>query len=123
MRWLKSTAPQFHLAPIESEFEMPMPPYPVYCYTEGCGRLAGYKIAARWSDGLIEELKTYALSCEDCLADWYQKSKQKQRQCRLARRETLEAPGIYRLERGRRDADIERRSDLEDQLNQAIGAP
>ena len=102
---------------------MPMPPYPVYCYTKGCGRPALFKIAARWSDGLIQELKTYALSCEGCLAQWYRKSKKKQSQCRLARGETLEAPGIYCLARGRRDADIERRNDLESQLNQASALP
>src|SRR5256885_1594403 len=31
---------------------MPMPPYPVSCYTRGCGREAVYKIAARWSGGV-----------------------------------------------------------------------
>jgi hypothetical protein len=98
---------------------MPMPPYPVYCYTKACRRPARYKIAARWSDGLIHELKTYALSCENCLAEWYQESKQKQIQCRLSKGETLEAPGIYCLARGRRDADIERLTDLEHELNQA----
>ena len=26
---------------------MPMPPYPIYCYTPGCKNLASYKIAGR----------------------------------------------------------------------------
>ena len=37
---------------------MPMPPYPVLCYRPGCGKPAVYKIAARWSDGVTEELTT-----------------------------------------------------------------
>jgi hypothetical protein len=98
---------------------MPMPPYPIYCYTKGCGRPALYKIAARWSDGLTQELKTYALTCEACLADWFGKSQQKQASCRLAKAETLEPPGIYALARGRRDAEIERLRDRERQLGEA----
>jgi hypothetical protein len=97
---------------------MPMPPYPIYCYTRGCGRPALYKIAARWSDGLTHELKTYALTCETCLPQWYKNSKEKQARCRLAKTETLEVPGIYALARGRRDAQIERLQDLEGQLNE-----
>ena len=46
---------------------MPMPPYPIYCYTQGCKNLASYKIAGRWSDGVQSELKTYSLCCADCL--------------------------------------------------------
>jgi hypothetical protein len=97
---------------------MPMPPYPIYCYTKGCGRPALFKIAARWSDGLTHELKTYALTCESCLPEWYKKSKEKQAMCRLAKAETLEVPGIYALARGRRDAQIERLQDLERQLKE-----
>jgi hypothetical protein len=95
---------------------MPMPPYPVLCYTKGCGKLAHYKIAARWSDGVTSELKTYALSCPECLAQWFRSSKSKQAACRRAPRETLEVPGIYDLERGKRDRTLHRRTDLEAQL-------
>jgi hypothetical protein len=95
---------------------MPMPPYPVLCYRRGCGRPALYKIAARWSDGLTEELKTYALSCADCLPDWYRRSRAKQAACRLAPGEILEPPGIYSLERGRRDSRLQRLPELEQQL-------
>jgi hypothetical protein len=93
-----------------------MPSYPLYCYTRGCGRLAVYKIAARWSDGVTQELKTYALSCAECLKEWFQRSRAKQTACRLAPGETLEPPGIYTLERGRRDAQINRLPDLEARL-------
>jgi hypothetical protein len=100
-------------------YDAMMPPYPVYCYRKGCGRLAVYKVAARWSDGVTEELKTYALSCEECLPDWFCLSRQKQAACRLAARETLEAPGIYSLARGQRDQQLHRLSDLENKLLEA----
>jgi hypothetical protein len=101
---------------------MPMPPYPIYCYTRSCGKPAVYKIAARWSDGITKELKTYALCCADCLPAWFRSSRQKQSACRLARGETLEPPGIFTLERGRRDTEISRLRDLEEQLtNQGSG--
>ncbi len=93
-----------------------MPSYPIYCYRKGCGKPAIYKIAARWSDGVTEELKTYALCCEECLPDWYRWSREKQKACRLAARETLETPGIYRLHHGQRDRRLERMQELEDRL-------
>jgi len=92
---------------------MPMPVYPVRCTAPGCDRLAAYKIAARWSDGVTGELKTYALSCADCLAALYEWSLARQKMCRLAPAETLEAPGIYQLVRGQRDRELTRRSEFE----------
>ena len=91
-----------------------MPSYPVLCYTRGCGRPAVYKIAARWSDGVTEELKTYALCCADCLPACLRQSREKQAACRRAPGEILEPPGAYELARGRRDRALERRLDLED---------
>ena len=91
-----------------------MSPYPIYCYQPGCTRLAAYKIAGRWSDGVTEELKTYALSCPDCLADWLAHGRARQAACRLAAGETLEPPGVYELARGRRDRQLTRRQDLEE---------
>jgi hypothetical protein len=93
-----------------------MPPYPVHCYEPGCPNLAVYKIAARWSDGLTSELKTYGLTCADCLPAWFRRSVAKQAACRRAANETLERPGIYRLERGKRDVQLERLTDLEAKL-------
>jgi hypothetical protein len=90
--------------------------YPIYCYTPDCGRLAVYKIAARWSDGVTEELKTYSLCCEKCLPDCYRRACDKQAACRLAKRETLEKPGIYRLQHGQRDRGLERLPEVEAQL-------
>ncbi len=90
-----------------------MPPYPVLCTTPGCERPALCKIAARWSDGVTEELKTYALCCAECLAAAFRRAAAKQAACRRAPGEILEAPGIYELARGRRDRTLVRRPDLE----------
>jgi hypothetical protein len=95
--------------------------YPLYCYRKDCGKPAVYKIAARWSDGLTEELKTYALCCEACLPGLYAQSREKQKVCRLAARETLETPGIYRLQHGQRDRKLERMKDLETGLSESPG--
>jgi hypothetical protein len=92
---------------------MPIPPYPLWCYRAGCNQPAVFKVAARWSDGLTEELKTYALSCPDCLAEWLARSREKQQACRLAPGEVLEPPGVYELARGCRDRQLKRRIDLE----------
>jgi hypothetical protein len=93
--------------------------YPVLCYRPGCGEQAVYKVAARWSDGVTQELKTYALSCPACLAGQFRASRAKRAACRLAAGETLDAPGIYELARGRRDAALVRRTDLEKQLSES----
>jgi len=93
---------------------MPMPPYPILCYTPGCGQLAEYKIAARWSDGLTGELKTYALTCAGCLKEWLRRSRQKQATCRLAAGETLDTPGVYHMARGQRDQELQRAPEMEE---------
>src|SRR6266478_45738 len=95
---------------------MPMPPYPITCTSKGCQNLAEYKIAGRWSDGFIGELKTYALCCAGCLEKSFRESMKKQAACRLAAGESLEPPGIYHLERGRRDQKLQRLEDMEKQL-------
>jgi hypothetical protein len=95
---------------------MPMPPYPVLCYSKGCGHKAVYKIAARWSDGMTGELKTYALSCAACLAAWYRAARAKQAACRLAPGEELQPPSVYHLERGQHDQQLRRAEDVENQL-------
>ena len=79
---------------------MPLTGYPLLCYHPGCGRPARFKIAARWSDGVTEELKTYALSCAECLPEWFRLSRAKQAACRRAPGEILEPPGIYELRHG-----------------------
>ncbi|VTS05227.1 hypothetical protein [Tuwongella immobilis] len=76
---------------------MPMPPYPVRCYAVGCGELASFKIAARWSDGVTAELKTYALSCPRCVSQLFQAAQERRAQCRLAPGETLEPTRVFTM--------------------------
>jgi hypothetical protein len=90
-----------------------MPPYEVRCTRGGCASRAAYKVAARWSDGLTQELKTYALACAGCLRAALEEARAKQSACRRAAGESLEAPGVYELARGKRDAQLVRREDLE----------
>jgi hypothetical protein len=97
---------------------MPMAAYPVICYSSGCSREAIYKIAARWSDGLTEELKTYALACSECLPALFRDAQGKRDRCRLAADETLEAPGIFQLDRGARDRGLQRCLELERDLGE-----
>jgi hypothetical protein len=90
-----------------------MPPYPVMCHGPACPSEASYKIAARWSDGVTGELKTYSLSCPDCLSALFQSALRKHAACRLAPGETLAPPAVFEVRRGRRDKQLVRRADLE----------
>jgi hypothetical protein len=93
-----------------------MPPYQVFCYTRDCKNPALYKIAARWSDGIVSELKTYGLCCAECLPGWFATARAKQKRCRLTPGETLEPPGVYGYTRGQRDQALVRLPDVEAQL-------
>jgi hypothetical protein len=92
---------------------MAMPPYRVLCYTPGCDRDAVFKIAARWTDGVTGELKTYGLTCQECVKAWFLRARRNRVACRLAPGESLDEPGIYRIERGARDQQLERLGEFE----------
>lgn len=98
-----------------------MPPYQIFCYSKGCKNLAKYKIAASWSDGVVSELKTYGLCCEECLPVWFVRGRQRQKVCRLNPGETLEVPGIYQLRHGQRDQGLHRLTDAEERILAAAG--
>jgi len=89
--------------------------YTILCHSN-CGNQAIYKIAARWSDGIIQELKTYSLCCEGCLPDQFASSLKRFHQTRSLKDEKMEAPGIYRLAQGQRDRQLPRLTDLERDL-------
>ena len=82
--------------------------YPVTCTT--CAAAAGYKIAAVWTDGQKSELKTYFLSCADCLARHYALALQKHAACALTEGESLLAPAVFERIEG---SPLRRRDDLE----------
>jgi hypothetical protein len=90
-----------------------MPAYVVRCYAKCCAREAQFKIAARWSDGVTSELKTYFLSCPDCLPTLYPEACVKKAACRLAQGETLGEPQVFEMIRGKRDRELVRRAELE----------
>lgn len=90
-----------------------MPPYRIVCYAKGCTREAQYKIAARWSDGVTRELKTYSLACPGCLPGLYRSAATKKAVCRLAAGETLGDPEVFEMRRGARDRELVRRPELE----------
>jgi len=96
---------------------MPIPSYAVLCYTPGCEKPATYKIAARWSDGVTRELKTYGLACDRCLAAWFRRAQERHRACRRAPGESLDVPGIYRMSPGDRDQRLERLTEVEKDLS------
>ncbi|GBD35285.1 hypothetical protein HRbin36_00394 [bacterium HR36] len=99
---------------------MPMPPYPVLCYEPGCGRPAVYKLAAEWSDGFTRELKTYGLTCADCLEKWYRKAVRSRQALRLAPGEYVGELAVYWFERGKRDVELVRECEIEAQLAQRL---
>src|SRR5580692_697537 len=106
MRSPRSTACRSPTTTTSSDFLVPMPPYPVLCYGKGCAARAEFKIAARWSDGITEELKTYFLCCSACLPRLFALAQQRRTACRLAPGETLDAPAIFRLAHGARDRQL-----------------
>ncbi|MCY2942866.1 MAG: hypothetical protein NTV50_14525 [Planctomycetota bacterium] len=75
--------------------------------------MANFKIASRWSDGGVEELKTYALTCEKCLPAVFDQSFKKHKSCRTILGEVLESPMIFELHTGRHSNQLVRRTDLE----------
>ena len=89
-----------------------LPPYRVMCGKE-CSREAAFKIAARWSDGVTRELKTYFLACEECVSELYAQALVKKSACRLAADESLADPEVFELTRGHRDRQLVRRTELE----------
>ena len=71
--------------------------YPVTCTS--CPAAARYKIAAVWTDGLKQELKTYYLSCDRCLAGHLAEATAKHAACALTEGASLLPPAVYeRLE-------------------------
>lgn len=90
-----------------------MPPYRVMCHSRDCPSEADFKIAARWSDGVTRELKTYFLACGRCLPGLYAKSLVKKRACRLTPGESIGDPEVFELIRGQRDVELVRREELE----------
>ena len=70
---------------------MTVPPYTVLC---DCGAPATHKVAANWSDGIVVELKTYALCCQACAGGALESAVKRRAACQLTHGETLDQPAI-----------------------------
>ena len=89
------------------------PPYRVLCYSKNCPNDAHFKIAARWSDGVTSELKTYSLACLECLPSLFRDARVRKAACRLAAGESLGEPQVFEMTRGRGIGELVRRAELE----------
>jgi len=86
----------------------------VRCSHEHCREQAAYKVAARWSDGRVSELKTYGFSCSDHLEAVFRASERRRLDYTLAPGESIEEIAIYRYEPGKRDRQLQRLWGLEE---------
>jgi hypothetical protein len=86
----------------------------VNCTHPYCSDLANYKVAARWSDGRIAELKTYGFACSDHLGEVFQEAENRRVDYTLCPGEVIEEMAIYRFEPGTRDRQLQRLWGLEE---------
>jgi hypothetical protein len=86
----------------------------VLCSHPRCSEPAGYKIAARWSDGSFAELKTYGFACSDHLGEVFQDAENRRLDYTLCPGEVIEEIAIYRFEPGKRDRQLQRLWGLEE---------
>jgi len=94
--------------------------YPIRCSASDCAELAEFKIAAGWSDGTTQELKSYGFACHAHLEQAYRRAAESRARCRLTEGETLQSLGVYRLHYGRRDRELERLCELDERLARQV---
>lgn len=87
--------------------------YPVVCHGAGCTAPGPFKIAARWTDGATQELKTYSLACAECVPGLLAEARAKHAVCRTAEGEILDPPGVYDRPDPEKPTVMRWRSDLE----------
>jgi hypothetical protein len=86
----------------------------VICSHSRCSEPAAYKIAARWSDGHLAELKTYGFACSEHIGAVFRESEQRRLDYTLSSGESIEEMAIYRYEPGKRDRFLQRLWGLEE---------
>ena len=84
------------------------------CSHSDCRAQASYKIAARWSDGHLAELKTYGFACSEHIGAVFRDSEQRRSNHIPAPGESIEELAIYRHEAGKRDRFLQRLWGLEE---------
>jgi len=85
----------------------------VACSHAECREPAAYKIAARWTDGRLTELKTYGFACSEHIGVVFRESEQRRREYHPSPGESMEELAIYRHEAGKRDRFLQRLWGLE----------
>jgi hypothetical protein len=88
--------------------------YVVACSIPECREPASYKIAARWSDGRLAELKTYGFACSEHIGVVFRESERRLSEYRPSPGELIEELAIYRYEPGKRDRALQRLWGLEE---------
>lgn len=86
----------------------------IRCGQEGCNEPAAYKIAARWSDGVFNELKSYGFACSDHLGPIFRGAEDRRSDYNTTPGESLGEIQIYKWETGKRDGQLVRLPGLED---------
>jgi hypothetical protein len=86
----------------------------VNCSHSECQERAAYKIAARWSDGTLAELKTYGFACSKHLGAVFRESERRRLDYAVSPGESIEEIAIYRFEPGKRDRFLQRLWGLEE---------
>jgi hypothetical protein len=81
-------------------------PYVVRCSEPGCSAPAEYKIAARWTDGTLVELKSYAFACEKHREPLLERSRERRAQCHLSEGEQLDPVVAYSFTPGKLDSEM-----------------
>lgn len=84
------------------------------CSYPDCRSPAAYKIAARWSDGHLAELKTYGFACSDHIGIVFREAEDRRSEYRPSPGESIEELAIYRYESGKRDRFLQRLWGLEE---------
>ena len=81
---------------------------PVHCGAPGCASDAEYKVAANWSAGRFNELKTYALACESHYAQSYRDALRRRKIHPPSAEEVQGEIGVFRYTKGQADATLEK---------------
>ncbi len=85
----------------------------VCCSDPSCTEPAVYKIAAPWSNGVFNELKSFGFACADHLGPVFKQAESRRKVYHPTEAETVGVIGIYKYEPGKRDRQLQRLSGLE----------
>lgn len=90
--------------------------YEVRCSVPDCEERAVYKIAARWSDGRFNELKTYGHACRAHVGDVFRTGELRRAVCPQVAGETVGETAVYKREGGWVERGLVRDQALEGRL-------